>query len=57
MNKDKDINNKNSKGLIHGYQEWYANDGKLTTRGNHKNIRAIGYLEWHQHNVTYFYIK
>jgi len=34
----------NTKGQLHGYNEWY-NQGHLTTRANWKNGRLIGYAE------------
>jgi len=52
----KDIENFNSKGEFHGYQEvywlrfrWY--------RGFKKNGKQIGYQEWHGVKETIYYIK
>ena len=41
----KDINNYNTKGDHHGYQEWYGPDGKMWLRGNWRNGVEIGYEE------------
>lgn len=40
-----DIDNINSKGENHGYQEWYNSDGKMWLRGTWKNGQEIGYEE------------
>ena len=47
----------NSKGHYHGYQEWYASDGKMCLRGNSKNGRDIGYNERHYTKRTTFDIR
>ncbi len=52
----KDIINKNSKGQMHGYQEWYW-DGKLSLRGNAKNGKMGGYREWHGYNGKIYSLK
>ena len=57
MDKDKDIINKNSKGYLHGYQEWYGNDDVLIIRGIAKNYETIGYQEWHRAKKTNFHIR
>lgn len=57
MNTNKDIKTYNSKGEWHGYQEWYYNDGMLGRRGTSKNIRDIGYNEWHSSKRTTYAIR
>ncbi len=43
---NKDVDNYNSKGQHHGYQEWYY-DGNLWCRFNAKNGKWDGYREWY----------
>lgn len=57
MKKPKDIDPKNSKGDLHGYQEWYDWDNKLWIRGYRKHGDLIGYQEYHQYEQTEFYIR
>ena len=52
----KDITNKNNKGELHGYQEWYHHNHTIWLRGNVKNGVEIGYEEIHLKHTTY-YIK
>ena len=54
--KKKYITNSNTKGELHGYQEWYYY-GVLTYRGNNKNSFDIGYNEYHSIFETNYYIK
>jgi hypothetical protein len=44
-----DIVNHNEKGLHHGYQEWYDENG-IWYRGNFKNDAPIGYTESNWNN-------
>ena len=53
----KDIRNYNSKGKWHGYQEWYYPNGNIAHRGISKNIRDIGYNEWHSSKRTTYSIR
>lgn len=59
--KDKTINNKNSKGQYHGYQEWYRDNGSiLKLRVVMKHGLEIGYEEWYKKygpSEINFYIK
>jgi hypothetical protein len=60
MNKDITIelrNTRNSKGQIHGYQEWYTTSGKLCYRGEYNNGKVIAYHEFHGGIKTLIYIK
>lgn len=54
-----DIENINDKGELHGYQETYTYfHRKIYIRGKYKNNFAIGYLEWHGHELqTSYYIR
>jgi hypothetical protein len=52
----KDIEPKNKKGELHGYQQWYGIKNKLQFRGYWKNNETIGYIEWHI-GETNFYIR
>jgi hypothetical protein len=49
--------NYNSKGEWHGYQEWYYTTGNIARRGISKNIRDIGYNEWHSSKRTTYSIR
>lgn len=42
-----DIENRNHKGEVHGYQQWvsFNDSNKLWFRGNFKNDNEIGYIE------------
>jgi len=53
----KDINPKNDKGDLHGYQEIYDSYGALYYIGIWKNNRRIGYQEWHRVKKTEYYIR
>ena len=51
---EKEIENKNNKYQLHGYQEWYwTSNGKLRFRGCWKNGLKIGYMECHNRNWKY----
>jgi hypothetical protein len=52
---NKTIKNRNSKGELHGYQEWYHEDNGLwlIVRGVSKNNKEIGYIEQHGHDKSY----
>jgi hypothetical protein len=50
-----EIENSDSKGQLHGYQEHYLFGG-LWYRTNFKYGLEIGYEEWHGHKETNFYI-
>jgi hypothetical protein len=52
----KDIKNYNDKGKLHGYQEWYCYD-KLSLKGNIKNGRLIGYIEYNENKKIIFYVR
>lgn len=54
----KDIDSVNSKGVRHGYQEWY-HEGVMYRRGNYKNGIPTGYheLNMHKFNKTNFHIR
>ena len=53
---NKDILNYNSKGEPHGYQQsFYVN--KLLFRATYKNMKYLGYREWHGMKQTEFYIS
>ena len=59
MKKEKDnldIENYNSKGELHGYQERYGYDDDIFVRGHSKNDKDIGYNEWHMNKQTAYYI-
>ena len=47
MKENKDIRPVNSKGLYHGYQEWYYMNGNVKLRCMCKNGLVCGYFEWH----------
>ena len=52
----KSIRNHNKKGQTHGYQEgYYVN--KLLFRATYKNMKHVGYSEWHGMKQTEFYIS
>ena len=51
-----DIENRNTKGYFHGYQEWYDNS-KIRLRAMCKNGRPVGYLENHYDKITRFRIR
>ena len=60
----KDIINTNKRFQYHGYQQWYKyenkithNENKITHRGNWKNNKMIGYIEWYGIKETNFHIK
>jgi hypothetical protein len=53
----KNINNFNKKGQRHGYQEWYHDNKKISHRGNWRNNKMIGYVEWYGMNETNFHIR
>jgi hypothetical protein len=54
----KDIRPRNSKGQLHGYQEWYASTGEIQLRGISKNGDDIGYQEFHSNiQETEYYIR
>ena len=58
----KDIVPENSKGELHGYQEWYSDslfNGILRHRGYRINDMHKGYTEWHSSiiHATEFYIR
>ena len=59
MNDKLDITNKNHKGQLHGYQEWYSGNGNgtLLLRGYLKHNESIGYEEWCSYKKTNFYIR
>jgi hypothetical protein len=42
---------RNTKGFLHGYQEWYTSYDVLICRGCASNGLAKGYLEWHQQAI------
>jgi hypothetical protein len=51
---------KNSKGELHGYQEWYFNiHGKIRHRGYRITELYKGYVEWHSCIIraTEFHIR
>jgi hypothetical protein len=61
---NKEIVNKNDKGQLHGYQEWYLyKNNKLWYRCNYKNGQRVGYYENHIYDSlwgkkqTYYIIK
>jgi hypothetical protein len=51
---NKEIINRNYKGKLHGYQEWYRNN--LWFRGNHKNGQGIAYCENHSDKTIRYHI-
>ncbi len=51
----KDIMTKNSKGGLHGYQEYYYKNG-LLSRFNCKNSVVVNYTESHGSKITRYYI-
>jgi hypothetical protein len=53
----KDIINTNKIFQYHGYQEWYRDKKKITHRGNWRNNKMIGYVEWYGIKETNFHIK
>jgi len=57
MNHKIDIEETDSNGLYHGYQEWYDYFGNLSLRLIMKHGNEIGYEEWHNENETNFYIR
>ena len=52
---EREIENKNSKGEHHGYQEWYL-DNKLWLRVVYKNSEPIGYEDDQRKKETNYYI-
>ena len=52
-----DTHTKNSKGNLHGYQEWYSFSGVLYIKGKYKNGKEIGYEELHLTKQTNYYIR
>ena len=59
MNKNKNIQPRNSKGQFHGYNELYYTNGNLWFRVFYKNDQEIGYEEMHSpiYGKTNFYIR
>lgn len=57
MNYKQDIRNKDSKGVFHGYQQWYSGNGTLWLRTMAKKDLPIGYSESHVDKVTTFFIS
>ena len=57
MERKKDIRNKDSKGVFHGYQQWYSGNGTLWLRTMAKNDLPIGYSEGHMEKLTRFHIR
>ncbi len=57
MSKQITNRNYNSKGELHGYNQWIYGDGKCMIRGMYKHNQRIGYLEFHNVKQTRFYIK
>ena len=53
---NKDIATRNSKGVLHGYQEKSYSD-ILWYRGNVKNGNFVNYVEAHNWKETNFYIR
>ena len=53
----KDIQNYNSKKQLHGYQQGFWDNNKVTHRYNKRNNRIIGYAEWHAIKETEYYIR
>lgn len=53
---NKNIENINDKGQLHGYVELYW-DNILTYRANFKNNRLVGYSERHIFFLTEYYIR
>ena len=51
------ITNYNDKFRLHGYQECYVNHDKIVLRGYYKDGSEIGYEEYHQAELTNYYIK
>lgn len=58
-NMKKDIETKNTKNQLHGYQEWYTINGKIWVRAMYKNGNLIGYKERHidKLKLTYYHIR
>lgn len=56
---NKQIETKNSKGQLHGYQQWYGYGHVLVYRGKRKTYMPIEYNEWHMTNNknTRFFIR
>jgi len=54
-----DIRNNNTKGELHGYQEWYYSNGEFYLRGVWKNGQLHRYQEWHDigNKQTEYHIK
>ncbi len=46
----KDIINKNYKGKLHGYQEWYGYNAKLHGKCFFNNGIRVDYEEWYYSN-------
>jgi len=59
----KDIEPKDKRGRLHGYQQWYWTNGELKFRGKLIHYVEIGYQEWHNNigvikdSETNFYIR
>jgi hypothetical protein len=53
---NKEIKTKNNKGKIHGYRESYY-PNKLLFRATYKNMKYLGYCEWHGMKETLFHIS
>ena len=54
MSKQITNRNYNSKGELHGYNQWSY--GKCMIRGMYKHNQRIGYLEFHNVKRTRFFI-
>jgi len=52
-----DIENRNTKGYLHGYQEQYDTLNNLRVRCLAKNGLPVGYTEWQIDKETVFYIR
>ena len=57
MKSIKEIKSVDTKGKLHGYQEWYSIYGKIRLRCIMKHDVEIGYEEWHDWDETNYYIK
>jgi hypothetical protein len=53
----KDIINKNKIFQYHGYQECYGDNNEIIHRGNWRNNKMNGYIEWYGIKETEFHIK
>ena len=54
--KNKDVVNRNDKGVLYGYQKWYYGS-ILSFRGMYKNNLRVAYQEWHSLKETEFHIR